>query len=404
VLQNQGKIAFLEGLRGFAALCVVLHHFILAFYPALYSGNPAESHFASTTTERTVANSPLAILYSGNFAVCIFFVLSGFVLTHKFFLTGDVKIPLTMAVKRYPRLMLPVIASSCLVFGLLLVPGLLTRFHGFCFTKSYWWLCKLYPTPPGWLHFLKTTFISVPLKGSADYNTVLWTMGYEFKGSILLAGFCLSIGVLRKHPLLPFAFAFIFCFAFKSFYYLPFFTGAGLCFLHVHYSELFKRTSIVLGLTIIAFIIVFAAFPTGEFIFPEKHFLSFLKISLYESEELAALYHSIAATLLLFILLCSEKFQRALSGKFPAWMGRISFSMYLLHVLVITAFASHFVGWLHLAQHFNYHASVLLAFISYLVIVPGLSQLFYYAVDKQAMRIANAAGKKFQALFFRKRV
>ena len=82
------KIKYLNGLRGVAAFQVVIHHFILAFYPALFSGPDIQTHMAGGI-EVSASGSVFNLLWDGNFAVCIFFILSGFVLSHKFFIKKE---------------------------------------------------------------------------------------------------------------------------------------------------------------------------------------------------------------------------------------------------------------------------------------------------------------------------
>ena len=112
------KIRYLDGLRGLAAFEVIFHHFILAFYPALFSGPEILTHMKAGD-EVYLSGSPLNLLYNGNFAVCIFFVLSGYVLSHKFFLHKDHEIITASAIKRYVRLAIPVAVSIFCVFILM---------------------------------------------------------------------------------------------------------------------------------------------------------------------------------------------------------------------------------------------------------------------------------------------
>ena len=102
------RLLALEGLRGLAAISVVLFHFFVLLYPALYYGPGFIQHMRF---ENNIYGSPLNAFISGAFAVSIFFVLSGFVLTVGFFQTKKSSIIERLATKRYFRLMLPALAS-----------------------------------------------------------------------------------------------------------------------------------------------------------------------------------------------------------------------------------------------------------------------------------------------------
>ena len=73
------RIAYLESIRGLAALQVLLLHFLSAFAPNLVFTPPADAIIA-----RAIQLSPLYLLYDGYSAVYIFFALSGYVLTRSF--------------------------------------------------------------------------------------------------------------------------------------------------------------------------------------------------------------------------------------------------------------------------------------------------------------------------------
>ena len=72
------RIAYLESIRGLAAIQVLLLHFFLAFAPDLAAPNP------SSALGGAIHFSPLYFLYDGYSAVYIFFCLSGYVLTRSF--------------------------------------------------------------------------------------------------------------------------------------------------------------------------------------------------------------------------------------------------------------------------------------------------------------------------------
>jgi peptidoglycan/LPS O-acetylase OafA/YrhL len=75
------RVHSLDGLRGLAALVVVVHHALLASAPRLagvYGAGPSSSH---NTFEWLLAYTPLHIVWAGQEFVVVFFVLSGFVLS-----------------------------------------------------------------------------------------------------------------------------------------------------------------------------------------------------------------------------------------------------------------------------------------------------------------------------------
>src|SRR5674476_901615 len=73
------RIAYLESIRGLAALQVLLLHFFGAFAPDLVYALPG-----GATVTGYIHLSPLYFLYDGYSAVYIFFALSGYVLTRSF--------------------------------------------------------------------------------------------------------------------------------------------------------------------------------------------------------------------------------------------------------------------------------------------------------------------------------
>ncbi|WP_019915138.1 acyltransferase family protein [Paenibacillus sp. HW567] len=78
---SDSKLLYLNGLRGVAALVVVFSHYTLSFFPALHTGNTSDVY---NSFELFVSGSPLNVFYNGSFAVFIFFILSGFVLSYKY--------------------------------------------------------------------------------------------------------------------------------------------------------------------------------------------------------------------------------------------------------------------------------------------------------------------------------
>lgn len=221
------KIQYLDGLRGLAAFVVVLHHFIYAFYPALFLGANTQTHLKEGG-EVFASGSALNLLYSGNFAVCIFFVMSGFVLSYKFFQQKDHQIIKESAVKRYVRLVVPV-AFSILVAFVLMKFSLFYNQQAAVVSGSNW-LGEFWRFTPNFMDALKQTFIGAFFTDSFEYNVTLWSIAYEFIGSFLVFGFLAFFGK-SKRRYLAYILAII---IFFQTYYLAFILGMLLSDLIVH--------------------------------------------------------------------------------------------------------------------------------------------------------------------------
>ena len=107
---SKKKILYLEGLRGIAALVVVLYHYAAAFYPALYSGLE-EDALTRSKIEVVISHSPINLLYDGNVSVQLFLILSGFVLTYRFLESGNMEKIRSIFLRRYVRLVIPALFS-----------------------------------------------------------------------------------------------------------------------------------------------------------------------------------------------------------------------------------------------------------------------------------------------------
>jgi peptidoglycan/LPS O-acetylase OafA/YrhL len=75
------RVAWLDGLRGIAAMQVVLLHYACVFLPAIGFHGPALAHFG---WESVFISTPLGFLFDGTSAVYLFFIMSGVALTYAF--------------------------------------------------------------------------------------------------------------------------------------------------------------------------------------------------------------------------------------------------------------------------------------------------------------------------------
>lgn len=377
-----GKINCLHGLRGLAALIVVINHFVVGFYPALYSGNINEVHITNGI-EVIISKSPLNLIYQGNLSVCIFFVLSGFVLSYNFFKHVNHEIIVDGAVRRYFRLFLPVMFSMIIVYILMRL-SLFFNIKAAKVTYSSWWLGKFWSFKESIFDVLKQGLVQVFFRYSSKYNTVLWTMTYEFYGSLLVYAIISIIGNIRNR----YVFYMVATVLLLKTYYLAFVIGVILSDISVN-TSVFKNINNKLITTIFLILGLFlGSYPSG--ISVDDTIYSFMKISFLDPVRF---YHIIGAFLIMINVLCSKRIANILSSRIFLFLGDISFSMYLIHTIIIGTLSSYMI--LMLTKFFSYNISFIITFITSIVLIIYLSIIMYKHVDLKGIEYSKHIYKKF---------
>jgi peptidoglycan/LPS O-acetylase OafA/YrhL len=370
------KLPHLEGLRGIAAFVVGIHHFAAGFYPALIFGGASIAH---TRFEKLIYGTPLYLPFAGNFAVCIFFVLSGYVLSYQFFKHFQFRIIRSLAVRRYPRLVIP-------VFGSVLIAYLFLQFHLFFGAKvadttlSHVWLGNYWTwVIPNADHMIHEGLISVFTSDQgSNYNHVLWTMYYEFLGSFLVFG---SLAVFIKFKKRFLVYALLTLFFWKT-YFLGFILGMLLA----DYGKKYMRSAfyvVFLGLGL--FLGTYPMFVTDGTIY------QFLPLPTLTQTEDMIFFHTLGACLLLQAVLHLDKLKALLSQKLFVFLGYISFSFYLFNAIFIFSYAS-FLFYL-LPADMDYTVRFLITFVLTMTVLTIFAYLYTYFVDTFAIKFARAFDK-----------
>ena len=254
--ENLQKMLTLEGIRGIAALVVIFDHLHLIFFVEL---DALVRDYLDLHVPYLVSKAGQYLItgfHDGNFAVWVFWVMSAFVLSRKYFqliklnLTEESAEYLTKSVlKRYPRLFVPVLASVIFAY-LLLAGGAMTNnqlYLSLGTHTSNGWLPTFYDFDPSLPQAIKSAVWDTFFDFNRDvsYNTVLWTMEPEFFGSIFLFGFLSLLGNKKiRWGAYPVIFAVLF---FRETHWLnAFVIGIALCDLYVN-STAFERLGRLFG-------------------------------------------------------------------------------------------------------------------------------------------------------------
>jgi peptidoglycan/LPS O-acetylase OafA/YrhL len=192
------RIAYLESIRGLAALQVLLLHFFAAFAPDLVFALPSTAAVAGT-----IHLSPLYFLYDGYSAVYIFFALSGYVLTRSF--ERHLARPSSQVLARIVRLGLPALAAALVAAAVMLCFGRPNVAAGALSGSA--WFAGQWNTDVSFLSALRDGTLNAlflgyrglpgvaflaPWQQPVEHSLVapLWTLSIEFYGSMIILLLC----------------------------------------------------------------------------------------------------------------------------------------------------------------------------------------------------------------------
>lgn len=383
------KIKYLEGLRGIAALIVLFNHLQLTCFVTHrdYVTGYINKLEIYKVFKVSLINS-INLLLDGKLSIWIFWVLSAYVISILFFKPNDNydKILISYFTKRYFRLCIPVLCSVIFAY-LILKHGLMynnkvVKVLGPASEKD--WLITFYSFEPNFHKAIYSvvyeTFFNYKLNSS--YNRVLWTIQNEFLGSL----FTFSVfGIFRHNSKRYILYLLILIVLIKLniIWLCAFLVGYILCDYDFSTSnnqiiaslkllelKLFKFKSYTFILSIV--IIIFG-----------RSIMSFFSIS-------QNIQYLLLSVFIVYICLRNLIFQNFLSLKIPLWLGKISFSLYLIHLPIICSLTS----FLLLTNH-SLIGKVAVTLITIAVVLIA-SIFFNKYIDKASVIYANKIGSYFK--------
>ena len=375
------RIAYLDGLRGLAVLVVVLHHFMLAFYPAIYGGYQDLLH-TNSGVELLIYRTPLNIFFNGNFAVFLFIILSGFVLSLKYFQDKKAIDLVSIGVKRYFRLMPPILVGNILAFIILLM-GFNYNLVVAPITRSESWLGSTWALEPNIGLMAKQSLIDVYYRittRAEAYNTSLWTIPMFFLGTYIVLGF---LGFFGRFKWRTFAYLAVILLIIKTHYY-PFIIGVALCDWFTNRLLIispFKQVLAVVGLGVSIYL---GSYPS-DITNMAGTIYGWLPVVRLVDEY--SFYHITGATMMILSLFYLPGFQRILSAKLMLFMGKVSYSLYIIHAVIIYSLGCYL--FLKLNPLMGYNLAVFWMLVIILPIIIVMASLLYKAAEEPGIKLSN---------------
>lgn len=303
----------LDGIRGWAALSVVLFHLLCVVFGEQLPG--------------IRGNALLFAALNGPLAVFVFFILSGDALSIGYLRTGDPRVIDSLLIRRYFRLMIPVALSTLLIFALMRF-GLVFNKEAGGVARMYGWLEGALNFVPTWNNFLRYVLIEVfsptyaygwPM---AIYNPMLWTMAVELAGSVLIFVFWYVSPAIR-HPRYVLL-ALIAALMLLGSLYALFFFGVLLAMLR--HDGVAERWRANLVWQIAAPLVAIAA-----------------AVAHATLEEQSKVYRYASLACSMILVTCFYTSRPALAffrSRLSRFLGEISFPLYLTHFAVIVSLTS----------------------------------------------------------------
>lgn len=294
----------LDGIRGYASVAVLLYHTL-----------PWLSDWVSPGTGKYLSRF---VAFDGMLAVYVFFVISGCSLSLGFMHSGNVMGIAHLAIRRLPRLCIPIFVS-CLAAYILLSLNLMRNTEAGALAGSPEWLGSFFNFPPSFTDMLGFSLGGVffAYDPTHSYNPVLWTMPPELAGSVLV-------------------------FALLALRYLFGCITATYILVAVLLATL--RSSLLaflLGM-LLAEVLVRGADATDTH--PRLFMAGFVAIVCARLAGITSNYDpltlSLVACVMVFIIIRSRALRSLFLGPTAHLAGRISFPLYLVHIPLLSSASS----------------------------------------------------------------
>lgn len=368
------KLDYIDGLKVLSCLMIFNFHFINAFYCGIYSLVPADFH--APAVELLLGSTPLNILMGGKFGVRIFMTISGFFVGYRFFLTGDSSSLTKGAVKKYFRLVFPIITANIAIF-VLMRAGLFQNGAASQLAGTSLFFGNYNQFEPSLFAAIKEAVLGCFITGANKYNGPLWFIYYEFFGTLLMAGIIALFGKTKARYIV---YAIAACLAIRN-DFLPFILGTVVCDLTYQPPGWIRKLSEQKWLMWL--LLLFGLFlgsypPIGEHL--EGTIYAFIPPKVI-------LYYIIGASCVLYALLHLKAPRKVLGSKVVTWLNTYSYGFYLMHFTVLCTFSCGF--YLALQDKMNYHVLALLNYVLSFGLTVLISMLIQKFVEQPGLKLAN---------------
>lgn len=380
------RIEWLDGIKGFACMAVMWHHFAVGFLPASFYGSGGEISLIHTENgwDAALAQSPLLFWLNGNYMVALFCVISGLVLGLQVMLLNEKNKLSQIVSKRYIRLMLPVAPIVFIVY-LLMKFELFFNVEAAAITQSEW-LRSYYLEKASLYQCLKSLFVTIWFLGDHTFSNAFWMLNILFFGSMI--SILLGCMAWQANKRIVFAYLFVaLIFVALGSFEFAFVLGVLLAFCFKEWKD-FVHHPIVGGICLLLGLFL-GSYPSG--VIPDNIY-KYLAISRFGIGF--QFWHIIGAALTIYGIWNIGWLQKGLTKKIFCFLGKISYSVFIIHIPIIFSVSTKIFLILS-EKNASYLTNVLITFVITNIIVVLLSYLYFRYVEY----ICNKLTEYFVSLF-----
>lgn len=345
-MNNSKRIDSLDSIRGLAAISVVIFHCLVSF-PIFYAAQEHKDY--DNLFVKIMANTPLHTIWAGPEGVLLFFILSGFVLSLPF-LNGKKIVYKDYLIKRFCRIYIPYLVIISISTIAVITLADFRNFDGLSEQFNNRWD---HPVTFGAI----LTYIFMLESDYANVNGVAWSLVHEMRISIFFP--LLILFIMKNKWLKSLIYSLVVCGVMavgckvlsmmipnelgsfvatsigNTFYYCIFFIFGALLAKHRHeIMTVIQPISFRRKLSLLAIAVLLYNF---KWLVYDLFLVKFSKNALvsFGFDTINDIVASIGIVILLSVVLSSSKLDAFLNRKILVWFGKISYSLYLIHVIVI---------------------------------------------------------------------
>lgn len=383
------RLEHLDGLRGLAATVVVFCHFAWSLFPHAIVAGKAPLHGG---WEPAFLNPPLGVLLSGYFAVCLFFLLSGYVLALPLLQKGLPWREIVVASAKRPFRLAGIVLATNFISWLLWRHGLYLN-HEVAEVTGSGWLAYYWSSPAPLPGVFAHQLITTPFETATACNPPLWTIKRELLGSFLVYGILLA----GRTRLLRWGILAVVSWWFAGNFFQCFIIGVMIADMQCWrgWPQLLARFSPWGSGFLILITVVCGSYPKYAMSYTPGHPDPWWLFS-PRLPWLGGGWPMVGA-LAVFLLALHSPMARYFFTRRPLlFLGKVSYSLYGIHFIIVGSLMS----WIFLAvlPVCGYLVSALLAFLTLAAVTLVCAKLLGETVDNFSIYLAKLVGTHVRLL------